>query len=149
MNLQWGLAKLAAVVLLLLAASPFTAPFAVCGLADGSHSEHSPTRHLTHASAVFRPAAKVSRRPILMSLGVRAWRLSSHRPDNDRQTTTGRRGRPRDIWCCGSKRLPHTLHLEISVGSEGDRAPPLRCLRMALLVGRAQLLKPCAREVMT
>jgi hypothetical protein len=69
-NLQLRLARVSAVVLLLLAASPYTAPFAVCDITDGPHSEHSATRHLTHAGAVVRPSAKVTRQPIVLAPAV-------------------------------------------------------------------------------
>jgi hypothetical protein len=65
-NLQLRLARVSAVLLLLLAVSPYTAPFAVCDITDGPHSDHSASRHLTHASAVVRPAAKVARQPIVL-----------------------------------------------------------------------------------
>jgi hypothetical protein len=68
-KLHATLARLSALVLLLLAASPYTAPFAVCDLTDGSHG-HAATRHLSHASAVVRPAAKIARHPIVLSLGI-------------------------------------------------------------------------------
>jgi hypothetical protein len=66
-NLQLRLARASAVVLLLLAASPYTAPFAVCDITGGPRPEHPATRHLTHAGAVVRPAAKVTRQPMVIA----------------------------------------------------------------------------------
>jgi hypothetical protein len=69
-TLHLKLARVSAVLLLLLAAAPCTAPFAVCDLTDGPHSQHSATRHLTHASAVVRPTAKLVRQPIVLGAGL-------------------------------------------------------------------------------
>jgi hypothetical protein len=84
-NLQLTLARVSAVVLLLLAASPYTAPFAVCDITDGRHSGHSATRHLTHAGAVVRPAAKVTRQPIVLGAAVTRGLTLQTRSDFDRQ----------------------------------------------------------------
>jgi hypothetical protein len=65
--------------MLLLAASPFTAPFAVCDFSDDSQTEHSATRHLTHATALLRPAAKVARQPIVLGAGVTSL-VALHQP---------------------------------------------------------------------
>ena len=70
MNLHLKLARVSALMLLLLAAAPCTAPFAVCDLIDGPHSQHSATRHLSHASAVVRPAARLVRQPAVLAASL-------------------------------------------------------------------------------
>jgi hypothetical protein len=86
-NLQLKLARVSAVVLLLLGASPCTGPYAVCDLADAAHSHHAASRHLTHTSAVVRPAATVARQPILVSLDATPAVPFRHPSDDDGPTT--------------------------------------------------------------
>jgi hypothetical protein len=84
-NLQATLARVSTVMLLLLAASPYTAPYAVCDIADHADHRHAPAdRHLSHASAVVRPPAKIARQPIVLSLRVTRDVSPRHRIDRRR-----------------------------------------------------------------
>ena len=88
-NLHLELVRASAVVLLLLAASPFTALLAVCDTTDGLPSEQSTTRHVTYARAVVPPAAKVTRQPIVPSIGITRRVALPHQPDFERQPIAG------------------------------------------------------------
>ena len=113
-------------VLLLLAASPCTAPFAVCDLADASHSDHAPTRHLTHASAVVRPAANVARPPILLSRGTTPAVTLQHQSDDDHATTTAAAAVASEAsGVAALDGFPQTLNLQNSREHQtGTGAPP-------------------------
>jgi hypothetical protein len=93
-NLHWTAARASALVLVLLAASPFTAPFAVCDITDGSQSDHPATRHLTHTGAVVRPAAKFTRQPIVLSIGITRLVTLWHQPDSERRPAARQRRAP-------------------------------------------------------